>query len=104
MYEKKYFFSAELTYVIKPNSEKMLNDQKINICNQILKLDFPYHMLFLKKHIITFFLKSTVEAACNLGFCRRYLSGFSPAGKLNAPNSITWDWLVRTFNAGCISK
>ena len=27
-----------------------------------------------------------------------------PVGKINEPNSINWNWLVRVFNAGCISE
>ena len=38
------------------------------------------------------------------GFCSSYLSGFRPVDKINASNAMMEDWLVRTFNAGCILK
>ena len=43
---------------------------------------------------------STLKSAQNIGFCRRYLNGLGPVGKLNAPNANTWNSLVCAFKVG----
>ena len=53
--------------------------------------------------ILDWKFETTVEAALNTGFTRRYRGSYRGVGKLNAPKAMIWDGLVRAFNAGCKS-
>ena len=69
---------------------------KLILCQQIF-------FCFLEVKFPTKF-GETVESALDTGFCRSYLSGFGPVGKLNALNAIICDWLICALNVVCNSN